>query len=77
MSDSELLSIVFSMQLFVTEYQKKGKSIIITNDELLSQLRKVLRARIGDIIRIQSPNLEPIKIRYEVSIDVWDNKVIE
>ncbi|MCX6825070.1 MAG: RsmE family RNA methyltransferase [candidate division SR1 bacterium] len=65
------------MQLFVTEYQKKDKNIIITNDELLSQLRKVLRARIGDIIRIQSPDIESTKIRYELSIDVWDNKIIE
>lgn len=69
--------VVSSMQLFVTEYQKKDKNIIITNDELLSQLRKVLRARIGDIIRIQSPDIESTKIRYELSIDVWDNKIIE
>lgn len=65
------------MQLFVTEYTKKEKSVIIHNADLLSQLRKVLRASIGDIIRIQGPQNEINKMRYEVRIDVWDNKLIE
>ena len=65
------------MQLFVTEYTKKEKSVIIHNADLLSQLRKVLRANIGDIIWIQSPQNETKKTRYEVRINVWDNKIIE
>jgi len=40
------------MQLFVTEYKKKDATIVITDSDLLSQLKKVLRASIGDIIRI-------------------------
>ena len=65
------------MQLFVTEYTKKENIIIIANIELLSQVRKVLRASIGDRIRIQSPHLENHKTRYEVRIEVWDNKTLE
>ena len=65
------------MQLFVTEYKKKEKTIVITDSDLLLQLRKVLRASIGDSIRIQSPENESKKIRYEVRIDGRDNKMVE
>jgi 16S rRNA U1498 N3-methylase RsmE len=65
------------MQLFVTEYKKKEKTIVIADTDLLSQIRKVLRASIGDSIRIQSPDKEKIKVRYEVKIDRWDNKILE
>ena len=65
------------MQLFITEYKKKEKTIVITDADLLSQLRKVLRASIGDSIRIQSPENETKKTRYEVRIDRWDNKQVE
>ncbi|MCX6823650.1 MAG: RsmE family RNA methyltransferase [candidate division SR1 bacterium] len=65
------------MQLFVTEYTKKDKNIVIADIELLSQLRKVLRTSIGDSIWIQSPENESIKIRYEVRVDRWDNKQVE
>lgn len=65
------------MQLFVTEYKKNNKSIVISDTELLLQLRKVLRASIGDIIRIQSPENEDKKTRYELRIEVWDNKMVE
>ena len=60
------------MQLFVTEYTKKDTTITIINEELLSQLRKVLRAKIGDTLWIQSPAQESKKTRYEVRIDTWD-----
>lgn len=65
------------MQLFVTEYIKKNTHVILSDSDLLSQLRKVLRARIGDSIRVQSPEYESKKIRYEIRIDVWDNKMLE
>lgn len=65
------------MQLFVTDYTKKGETIIIADSDLLSQVRKVLRARIGDSIWIQSSEIEQKKIRYEIRIDRWDNKMIE
>ena len=65
------------MQLFVIEYTKKDKNIVIADIELLSQLRKVLRANIGDTIWIQSPENEQTKTRYEVRIDRWDNKQVE
>jgi hypothetical protein len=65
------------MQLFVTEYKKQDKHVVIADTDLLSQLRKVLRASIGDSIRIQSPDREKTKVRYEVCIDRWDNKVVE
>ncbi|MEI6672153.1 MAG: RsmE family RNA methyltransferase [bacterium] len=65
------------MQLFITEYSKKNDTIIVNDTELLAQLRKVLRARIGDHIWIQSPQDEKTKIRYEISITLWDNKMFE
>lgn len=65
------------MQLFITEYKKNKNTIIITDTDLLSQLRKVLRASIGDIIWIQSPKDEDKKIRYELRIEIWDNKIVE
>lgn len=65
------------MQLFVTAYKKNNTNIIIADTELLSQLRKVLRASIGDIIRIQSPENEIKKTRYELRIEVWDHKTLE
>lgn len=64
------------MQLFITEYTKKGNEVTITNTDLLSQLRKVLRASIGDSIRIQDPTNEAQKIRYEVHIEKWNDKDI-
>ena len=65
------------MQLFVTNYTKKDIHIVVADSDLLLQLRKVLRANIGDTIWIQSPENESKKIRYEVRIDRWDNKIIE
>ena len=65
------------MQLFITEYTKKDNTIIIADSDLLSQLRKVLRASIGDVIWIQNPMNEVKKIRYEVRITAWDNKIVE
>ncbi|MEI6774969.1 MAG: RsmE family RNA methyltransferase [bacterium] len=65
------------MQLFVTEYKKNDTTIIITDSNLLSQLRKVLRASIGDIIWVQSPEPAVQKTRYEIRIEVWDNKMVE
>jgi hypothetical protein len=65
------------MQLFVTEYTKKNDILIINDMELLSQVRKVLRAKIGDVIRIQNPMNEEKKIRYELTIERWDDKHME
>ncbi|HMS91513.1 MAG TPA: hypothetical protein PKC87_04795, partial [Candidatus Absconditabacterales bacterium] len=65
------------MQLFITEYKKNNIHITITDTDLLSQLRKVLRASIGDIIRVQSPENQAKKTRYEVRIETWDNKTVE
>jgi len=65
------------MQLFVTDYQKQLTTVTISNPDLLSQVRKVLRANIGDSIWIQSPENEHTKTRYEVRIDRWDNKQVE
>jgi len=65
------------MQLFVIDYTKKGETIIIADSDLLSQIRKVLRVRIGDTIWIQNPEYEHTKTRYEIRIDMWDNKTLE
>lgn len=64
------------MQLFITSYTKKADTVTIENAEILSQVRKVLRARIGDTIRVQSHIYEAPMTRYEVRIDQWDDKEI-
>lgn len=64
------------MQLFVTDYKKKGSTMTIDHPEILSQVRKVLRAKIGDTIRVQSHIYEAPMTRYEVRIDQWDDKEI-
>lgn len=65
------------MQLFVTDYQKQWATVTISNPDLLSQVRKVLRAKIGDVIWIQSSNNETTKTRYEVQIEHWNDKDIQ
>jgi len=65
------------MQLFVTEYKKKDATIVITDSDLLSQLKKVLRASIGDIIRIQNPQKESKKVRYELRIEIRNNETLD
>lgn len=64
------------MQLFVTTYHKQWPTITISNPEILSQVRKVLRAKIGDTLRIQDPTNEAQKIRYELQIQSWNDKDI-
>ena len=65
------------MQLFITEYTKKNDILIINDGELLSQVRKVLRAKIGDVIRVQNILNEAKKTRYELCIEQWDDIHIE
>jgi hypothetical protein len=65
------------MQLFISEYTKKGPTITIANPDILSQVRKVLRAKIGDIIWIQNSKNESEKIRYEIQIENWNDKEIQ
>lgn len=64
------------MQLFVTDYKKKGTKIIIDHPDILSQVRKVLRAKIGDTIWVQSPIYEATMTRYEIRMDQWNDKEI-
>jgi 16S rRNA (uracil1498-N3)-methyltransferase len=64
------------MQLFVTDYKKKGSTMTIDHPEILSQVRKVLRAKIGDTIWVQSPIYEATTKRYEVRMDQWNDKEI-
>lgn len=51
--------------------------ISISDPDILSQVRKVLRAKIGDVIRIQDPINEAKKIRYELQIQAWNDKDIQ
>lgn len=65
------------MQLFLSDYIKKNTTILVESPDLLSQLRKVLRAKIGDTIRIQNPKHETKKTRYELRIEFWDDSTLE
>ncbi len=65
------------MQLFITTYRKKADIVTIEDIEILSQVRKVLRAKIGDTIWIQDPVNEAEKIRYEVRINDWNDKALQ
>ncbi|HKL44291.1 MAG TPA: RsmE family RNA methyltransferase [Candidatus Absconditabacterales bacterium] len=42
------------MQLFITEFTKTGNQININNKEILDQMRKVLRMKIGDKFFVQN-----------------------
>lgn len=59
------------MQLFITEFEKKWESIKISNTEILSQIRKVLRMKIWDEFFVQNEN-----VRYKLKISDRDNKNI-
>lgn len=51
------------MQLFLTNFNTKWNNITIKNTEILNQIRKVLRMKIGDHILVQDEN-----IRHELEI---------
>lgn len=51
---SSTLTNLTHKQLFLTNYTIKGGEILITNPDLLSQVRKVLRLQKGDTIYVQS-----------------------
>lgn len=65
------------MQLFVTDYTKHTDTIEICNLDVLSQLRKVLRAKIGDIFWVQSPVPSDSCIRYEVQLQQRNDKMMQ
>ena len=56
------------MQLFITEFEKKWDFLIVSDLELLEQVRKVLRMKIWDKIFVQKENT-----RYHLEISSWDN----
>lgn len=59
------------MQLFITEFEKKWESIKISNQEILAQIRKVLRMKVWDEFFVQNKN-----IRYKLQITDRDDKNI-
>ena len=65
------------MQLFITDYIKRTTTIEINNSDLLAQLRKVLRAKIGDIFWVQSPVPSDSCIRYEVQLQQRNDKMMQ
>jgi 16S rRNA (uracil1498-N3)-methyltransferase len=64
------------MQLFITDYQIKDQNITIENSEMLDQIRKVLRLRIGDKIAVQwiVYSVEWIIDRHDIEIVDRDDK---
>lgn len=62
----------FFMQLFLCEFQIDKNQIIIVDQDVFYQLRKVLRSKIGDIIFVQKR--WKADHRYEVKIDKRDDK---
>lgn len=59
------------MQLFITDFEKKWESIKISDIEILSQIRKVLRMKIWDTFFVQNGNT-----RYKLEISDRDDKNI-
>lgn len=59
------------MQLFITDFEKKWESIKISDIEILSQVRKVLRMKIWDTFFVQNGNT-----RHKVEISDRDDKNI-
>lgn len=62
---------IISMQLFIINFEKKWKTIKISNTEIISQIRKVLRMKIWDIFFVQNENK-----RYKLQISDRDDKNI-
>lgn len=59
------------MQLFITDFEKKWESIKISDIEILSQIRKVLRMKIWDTFFVQNGDT-----RYKLEISERDDKNI-
>ena len=59
------------MQLFITNFEKKWEIIKISDTEIISQIRKVLRMKIWDIFFVQNENK-----RYRLQISDRDDKNI-
>lgn len=59
------------MQLFITDFEKKWESIKISDTEILSQIRKVLRMKIWDTFFVQNEST-----RYKLEISDRDDKNI-
>ena len=68
---SSTLTNLTHKQLFLTDCNIKGTEILITNPDLLSQVRKVLRLQKGDTIYVQNA-----WTRYEIEIKDWDDKTL-
>ena len=68
------------MQLFIVSHlERKGNQLFLPNvPDLLAQLRKVLRAKVGDTIFIQPEKLEPNGnlTRYELKISDRTDKTL-
>jgi RsmE family RNA methyltransferase len=62
------------MQLFISDFEKKSDTIIISDLEIIPQIRKVLRMKIWDVFFIQNPN--PPIVRYYVEISDRNDKWI-
>ena len=59
------------MQLFITDFEKKWDKIKLSDNEIISQIRKVLRMKIWDIFFVQNGNN-----RYKLQISDRDDKNI-
>lgn len=59
------------MQLFITNFEKKWEIIKISDTEIISQIRKVLRMKIWDTFFVQNENK-----RYKLQISNRDDKNI-
>jgi len=59
------------MQLFITNFEKKWEIVKISDTEIISQIRKVLRMKIWDIFFVQKENE-----RYKLQISDRDDKSI-
>lgn len=68
---SSILTKLTHKQLFLTDFTIKDKEILIENQDLLNQVRKVLRLEKSDVIYVQKDG-----IRYEVGIKDRDDKTL-
>lgn len=59
------------MQLFIADFERQWENIKISNQEILNQIRKVLRMKIWDSFFVQNENM-----RYKTEISDRDDKNI-
>lgn len=70
------LFFAIKMQLFLSDFQVSGNRVRIENTELLQQMRKVLRLKVGDQFALQKIQGDTV-IRLTCKLSKWNNDSVD